>query len=219
MPREHGDKGEFVETVALDDVLGVFDHVDGPVVLSADVADALGCTTETARRKLKRLHERGELDRRKVARRVLYWRATEPTPSERRETVETPAEGTADQSDRPSTPDEHSPSPVDVTTLSFDRGLTAPRREQLEAWLHYVAETGDSVTKSDFADWWTDARAEQAGYNAKSFWEAFAKAGMKQADEFVKPTARSYRYNPGDQNTADPLDTGDPSDPTDEFDT
>ena len=150
MPREHGDKGEFVETVALDDVLGVFDHVDGPVVLSADVADALGCTTETARRKLKRLHERGELDRRKVARRVLYWRATEPTPSERRETVETPAEGTADQSDRPSTPDEHSPSPVDVTTLSFDRGLTAPRREQLEAWLHYVAETGDSVTKSGF---------------------------------------------------------------------
>ena len=199
MPREHGEKGEFVETVALDDVLGVFNHVDGPVVLSADVADALGCTTETARRKLKRLHDRGDLDRRKVARRVLYWRATEPIPSERRETGEIPTEGTVGQSDRPPAPDEHSPSPVDVTTLSFDRDLTAGRREQLEAWLYHVAETGDSVAKSDFDDWWTDARAEKAGYNAKSFWEAFAKAAMKQAAEFVMPNARSYRYNPGDQ--------------------
>lgn len=105
-----------------------------------------------------------------------------------------------------------------MTTLSFDRGLTAGWREQLEAWLHHVAETGGSVTKSDFADWWTDARAEQAGYNAKSLWEAFAKAAMKQADEFMKPTARSYRYNTGDQDTADPPDTGGPYDSTDEFD-
>lgn len=74
MPRKHGEKGEFVETISLEDVLGVFDTVDGPVVLSADVADALGCTRETARRKLEQLHERGDLDRRKVSRRMIYWR-------------------------------------------------------------------------------------------------------------------------------------------------
>ena len=73
MPREHGDGGEYVETVTLDDVRAVFDDVRGPVVLSADVSDALGCSRETARRKLATLYERGTVDRRKVSRRVVYW--------------------------------------------------------------------------------------------------------------------------------------------------
>jgi hypothetical protein len=74
MPREHGDDGEYVETVTLDDVRGVFDEVRGPVVLSTDVSDALGCSRETARRKLGVLCDRGEVDRRKISRRVLYWK-------------------------------------------------------------------------------------------------------------------------------------------------
>ena len=73
MPREHGESGEFVKTVSLDDVLAVFDAVEGPVILSADVADELDCSRETARRKLETLHDRGDLEWRKVARRVIYW--------------------------------------------------------------------------------------------------------------------------------------------------
>ena len=72
MPREHGEDGAFIETIGLDDVREVFDAVDGPVILSADVADTLGCSRETARRKLNELYERGDLDRRKVSRRVIY---------------------------------------------------------------------------------------------------------------------------------------------------
>jgi len=53
----------------------VFDAVDGPVILSADVADHFGVTPETARRKLKQLSDQGVLNRRKVSRRVIYWRA------------------------------------------------------------------------------------------------------------------------------------------------
>jgi len=75
MPREHGKDGTYVETVKLEDVLDVFDTVDGPVILSADVADALECSRETARRKLQQLHDRGDLEKRKVSRRVVYWRA------------------------------------------------------------------------------------------------------------------------------------------------
>jgi hypothetical protein len=74
MPREHGADGAFVETVPLDDVLRVFRRVRGPVVFSADVADQLGCSRETGRRKLEALYERGDVDRRKVSRRVVYWR-------------------------------------------------------------------------------------------------------------------------------------------------
>jgi hypothetical protein len=98
MPREHGDDGAFVETVALDDVLGVFDAVDGPAILSADVADELGCTRETARRKLERLYDRGDLDRRKVSRRVIYWR---PETSPRAPTDAARAGGSATPSEPP----------------------------------------------------------------------------------------------------------------------
>jgi len=57
MPREQGESGEFVETIAPEDALDVFDAVDGPVILSADVADHFGVTRETARRKLRQLHD------------------------------------------------------------------------------------------------------------------------------------------------------------------
>jgi predicted transcriptional regulator len=74
MAREHGDSGKFIETVTHSDVRAVFDAVQGPVVLSVDVAEQLECSRETARRKLEELYEHGEFDRRKVARRVIYWR-------------------------------------------------------------------------------------------------------------------------------------------------
>lgn len=75
MPKERGETGQFIETVTLDDVLTVFDAVDGPpVVTSADVADATGVSRDSARRKLEELQERGEVDSRRTAGRVLYWR-------------------------------------------------------------------------------------------------------------------------------------------------
>lgn len=65
--------GQYTETVALDDVLGVFEAVRGPVVTSGDVAESLGCSRETARRKLRTLEERGHVASRKTAGRVVWW--------------------------------------------------------------------------------------------------------------------------------------------------
>lgn len=62
MSREREDSGQYAETVTLDDVLGVFETVEGPVVTSGDVAETLDCSRETARRKL-----------RKTAGRVVWW--------------------------------------------------------------------------------------------------------------------------------------------------
>jgi DNA-binding Lrp family transcriptional regulator len=67
--------GDFVETVTLDDVFGVFAAVDGPVITSADVADALGCTPDTARNKLAELHREGRINQRKTAGRIVWWRS------------------------------------------------------------------------------------------------------------------------------------------------
>lgn len=58
---------------SLDAILGVFDRVDGPVVTSGDVAYALDCSRETARWKLTELYERGYVERRSTAGRVVWW--------------------------------------------------------------------------------------------------------------------------------------------------
>lgn len=79
MSRERSDTGEFVESVSPRDVLARFDEVEGPILTTGDVTDALDCTRETARRKLNALHEDGVLGRRKTAGRVVYWRLDEPT--------------------------------------------------------------------------------------------------------------------------------------------
>lgn len=73
MSRERGDAGRYTETVTLDDVLGVFEAVEGPVVTSGDVAETLDCSRETARRKLRTLEEQGHVASRKTAGRVVWW--------------------------------------------------------------------------------------------------------------------------------------------------
>ncbi|WP_317652239.1 hypothetical protein [Halorubrum distributum] len=215
MPREHGDDGTYVETVPLGRVLEVFDTVEGPVILSADVADELECSRETARRKLQQLHDRGDLARRKVSRRVIYWRAEgsdtfdaqglrgDPETTLADESGESDARAAAggDGTDGPADPpadahgaeSEHTTGVIDLGALSFDRDLTDARRSHLEAWIRHATGAG-SVSKSDFEDWWTEVRADETGYNARSFWEAFAKAAMKQSDQFTKPNNRTYRY-------------------------
>ena len=189
MPREHGDDGTYVETVPLGKVLEVFDAVDGPVILSADVADELDCSLETARRKLQQLHDRGDLARRKVSRRVIYWRAANADTFDAEELRGDPETTLGYESGE----SEDTPGVADLAVLSFDRDLTDPLRSHLEAWIRHAAGA-DGVSKSDFEDWWTEDRANETGYNAWSFWEAFAKAAMKQSDHFTKPNNRTYRY-------------------------
>ena len=78
MPKERGNTGKYVETVTLEEILEVFDRVDGlPVVTSADVADETGLSRDSARRKLETLRERGEVKQRRTAGRVLYWRVSD----------------------------------------------------------------------------------------------------------------------------------------------
>lgn len=73
--RMRGDAGRYVESVTPERVLGVFERVKGPTITSSDVANELDCSTEAARQKLNRLHERGSVHRRKAGRTVLWWLA------------------------------------------------------------------------------------------------------------------------------------------------
>lgn len=123
MPREHGDDGAFVETIGLDDVREVFNTVPGPVILSADVADGLDCSRETARRKLKELHERGDLERRKVSRRVIYWEPEE----------EDAGGGTDTARGEPTPSPEETPGDTGAPTHADESGLIEDVRTYLEA--------------------------------------------------------------------------------------
>jgi ribosomal protein S25 len=83
MPREQSDTGGFVETVHLDDVMDVFEQVEGPpVITSSDVADALDCTPDTARRKFADLQEEGRIKRRDPSSRVSVWYPASTTESD-----------------------------------------------------------------------------------------------------------------------------------------
>lgn len=81
MSQNRDEHGQFSEEVTLHDVLAVFDAVDGPVVTTGDVADATGCSDDSARRKLGQLHEQGRVGQRKTAGRVVYWRLDAADPN------------------------------------------------------------------------------------------------------------------------------------------
>lgn len=77
---EREDSGRYAETVTVEAVFEVFERVEGPVVTSGDVAEALDCSRETARRKLHRLEEQGRIASRETAGRIVWWIVDERVP-------------------------------------------------------------------------------------------------------------------------------------------
>lgn len=71
--RKRTDTGEYVETVSVEDVFEVIRTNADPFVTAGDVANLLGCSSETARRKLTTLFEDGEIDRREVGANAVVW--------------------------------------------------------------------------------------------------------------------------------------------------
>ena len=226
MPREHGDGGEYVETVTLDDVRAVFGEVRGPVVLSADVADALGCSRETARRKLGALYDQGEVDRRKVSRRVLYWKDRDgdaPTMDDglpsgpgdvRRDSVgedaaradagddatEPPADPPTDAHGADTAPEEDALDAVDRVADSWegtDDQLEA-RKAAARAVLDYAREHG-TVSKQEAKK---NIRPEYPveGQNARTWYRKTIRPVLNEAAEYDQ-SARAYRLTDAEGDT------------------
>lgn len=78
MERERDDRGQFVETISLADVVRAVRESPSPVVTAPEIGDELGCTAEAARQKLTTLYDRGIVTRRTVgAGAVVWWIDTE----------------------------------------------------------------------------------------------------------------------------------------------
>lgn len=72
--RDMDSEGRFVKKFDKEDVMKVFDMVEGPVIVAGDVAEAYDSGAETARRRLRELHADGRVGKRKARKRVLWWR-------------------------------------------------------------------------------------------------------------------------------------------------
>lgn len=202
--RERSDAGTFVETVSLDNVRDVFNQVRGPVVTSSDVADALGCTTEAARQKLGRLVDRGELDRRKTGRTVVYWRVEDAGPESGRETRE----------ERPATTSDPNPSrgsTVKATASTRTDGAD-PIGDALAGWdpdTETPVETAHAQTRRA-AEWlresglrhkrtaFVDALADGSSLSGRVWWERAVQPGLRHlADAGLveyRPGYHDYQY-------------------------
>ena len=78
--RDMDSEGRFVKKFDKEDVMDVFDMVEGPVITAGDVAEAYDSGAETARRRLRELYADGRVDKRKARKRVLWWRVDEDAP-------------------------------------------------------------------------------------------------------------------------------------------
>jgi hypothetical protein len=210
MPREHGKDGAFVETVSLEDVLDVFDAVDGPVILSADVADTLDCSRETARRKLKELHDRGDLDRRKVSRRVIYWRDTPDTVGHSQKARDTPrvdagdTEGETPDTDTHAAHADESDLVEDVRAYLEEKGVgpkTRRGRDMVCDVLGYLREH-DTAKTGELKELLEPEYGEHYK-NTKSLWESVSRY-LKDVPGVEKGGHGVYRYA-GDEHVREEL--------------
>ena len=70
--RERNERGQYVETVTRERVLDSL-REGGHVMTAVEVGDALGCTPETATRKLSELFDEGEVNRKEVGAHAVVW--------------------------------------------------------------------------------------------------------------------------------------------------
>lgn len=185
MPKERGGTGQYVETTALDDVLGVFGEVRGPVVTSADVADALDCSRDTARRKLTELRRQGRVESRETAGRVVWWLSNSGS------------DGTLDSDDHRHGDDgghragddggeDAESAPEDVNEALDALGLGTERRAAVRAMYDFLREQG-TARKSDFTgEVYPD---HSAGYqSAGGWWNALGKDALGELPGVRKPS-------------------------------
>ena len=74
--------GRFEVSTSHEDVMAVFEAVEGPVVTSSDVAAVCDCSGKTAKRKLEELASQGRIQGRETAGRTVWWRTDDAEEGE-----------------------------------------------------------------------------------------------------------------------------------------
>lgn len=201
--RKRNESGQFTESVTLDDVLDVFDEVRGPVVGTADVASKFDVSTELARRKLRRLHDQGHVESRKIGRTTVFWRDDGGS-----ENGSTSAETHTQRSGKSGLAGSHLPAdgdvdgrpeiPSDLETWiddwTPDREVdTKVAREEIRRTVGWFQQTDDWFTRQDFVD----ELARMSSLGDRSWWERAVQPALSALDdetEFVEQSGSRYRW-------------------------
>jgi predicted ArsR family transcriptional regulator len=83
MPQEHDSEGNYGAQFTVTDVLEVFESIDEVAVITSDIADELGCSKQTARRRLNELHDAGRINKRTFGQQTVWWQLPPDTAEER----------------------------------------------------------------------------------------------------------------------------------------
>lgn len=75
--RERNDRGQYVGTISLEDVIEAIRQTDSPVATAPELGEILDCSSETVRQKLVTLHEQGRVERRTVGANAVVWWLTD----------------------------------------------------------------------------------------------------------------------------------------------
>ena len=82
MGQDRGDGGTSRQRVTDSDILGALREQSDPVATAGELAEVLGVSSETVRRHLTELHERGFVDRKTVGARAVVWWALDADDSD-----------------------------------------------------------------------------------------------------------------------------------------
>ena len=80
---ESDDEGSFKREYTHQDVKEAFGTLDEAVILTSDIAEELGCSNETARRRLNDLYDDGWINKRTFGRQTVWWQLPPDTAEER----------------------------------------------------------------------------------------------------------------------------------------
>ena len=73
---DRDESGRFTETVSEQDILKAFDRAEAPFLTAAELGEELGVSRQTANYRLKRMREKGLVDRKETGARAVAWWAT-----------------------------------------------------------------------------------------------------------------------------------------------
>ncbi len=198
------ESGQYTEKYPTGGFLQAIDNVDG-MAGTQDVADYVGCSYETAYKKLRKLEDSGSVNSQKVANARVWLRVDEQTPSEQRETGESASADTAKGSTAP-TDGERTNDSADTRADVVDRVADAEnwaddhrlddRKAAARAVLDYAREHGTVSQQEAKEQVYPEHSVE--GQDPRTWYRKTIRPVLNEAAEYDN-SARAYRLAGPDQ--------------------
>lgn len=83
MAPDFDDEGNYGRQFTVEAVREAFETIDEAVIITSDIAEKLGCSGETARKRLNDLYDAGVVNKRTFGQQTVWWQLPPDTAEER----------------------------------------------------------------------------------------------------------------------------------------